>query len=173
MRLRSGPELKTSVSLLGSLAGPTADARSRQGNGPQSPARRELTDPHGTASRGVWKLDHVIELSASDLPACCPSSVMLSWSWHPRVFLDVLNQPLATCPYCGMRYRIAERARKSKLPHPALHQHRQWPHVVLKTAGDRTPPALERVGTGNLWADGRGNTTLELITKWVRRRDHE
>jgi hypothetical protein len=73
---------------------------------------------------------------------------MLFWSWHPRVFLDVLNQPLATCPYCGMHYRIAERARKSELPNPALHQHRQWPHVVLKTAGDRTPRRSSVSGLG-------------------------
>ena len=33
-----------------------------------------------------------IELSAEDLPAICPHASMPLWAWHPRVFLDVVNQ---------------------------------------------------------------------------------
>jgi uncharacterized Zn-finger protein len=55
----------------------------------------------------------VIELSASDLPAFCPNPAMPLWSWHPRVYLDVVHEDEAMCPYCGTRYRL-------KTPRPAL-----------------------------------------------------
>ena len=48
----------------------------------------------------------VIELSESDLPAFCPNRNMPLWSWHPRVYLDVVHESEAMCPYCGTRYRL-------------------------------------------------------------------
>lgn len=62
-----------------------------------------------------------IELSASDLPAVCPPPSMPQWCWHPRVFLDVVNQSEAMCPYCVTRYHLQDGVRV----HDArcLHQH--------------------------------------------------
>ena len=48
----------------------------------------------------------VVELSAGDLPAFCPSPQMPVWNHHPRVFLDVATKGEAMCPYCGTRYRL-------------------------------------------------------------------
>jgi uncharacterized Zn-finger protein len=31
------------------------------------------------------------------------------WSWHPRVYLDVVHESEAMCPYCGTRYRLKRR----------------------------------------------------------------
>lgn len=45
----------------------------------------------------------LIELTADDLPAYCPNHRMPLWSSHPRVFLDVVNEREAMCPYCGTR----------------------------------------------------------------------
>src|SRR3990172_12186084 len=52
-----------------------------------------------------------IELSADDLPAVCPRASMPLWALHPRVFLDVVNQNEAMCPYCCTRYRLRRDAR--------------------------------------------------------------
>jgi len=62
-----------------------------------------------------------IELSADDLPAVCPPAPIPQWCWHPRVFLDVVNQSEAMCPYCVTRYHLQDDARV----HDArcLHQH--------------------------------------------------
>jgi len=53
----------------------------------------------------------VIELSESDLPAFCPNRNMPLWSWHPRVYLDVVHESEAMCPYCGTRYRLKSSTR--------------------------------------------------------------
>ncbi|ANB72125.1 hypothetical protein AYM40_06875 [Paraburkholderia phytofirmans OLGA172] len=47
----------------------------------------------------------LIELSAKDLPAFCPTPQMPRWSDHPRVFLDVTHGE-TRCPYCGTRYKL-------------------------------------------------------------------
>jgi uncharacterized Zn-finger protein len=52
------------------------------------------------------KEPHLVELSASDLPAFCPSPAMPVWNHHPRVFLDVGHSGQAMCPYCGTVYRL-------------------------------------------------------------------
>jgi uncharacterized Zn-finger protein len=49
---------------------------------------------------------NAVELDGKDLPAYCPNPAMPLWSSHPRVFLDVVHNGQATCPYCGTRYRL-------------------------------------------------------------------
>jgi len=51
------------------------------------------------------KASAVIEISEDDLPAFCPNTDMPLWSWHPRIYLDVVHQSEAMCPYFGTRYR--------------------------------------------------------------------
>ena len=43
----------------------------------------------------------------SELPAFCPNPAMPLWSSHPRVFLDIVDEGEAMCPYCGTRYVLA------------------------------------------------------------------
>lgn len=47
-----------------------------------------------------------IEVTANDLPLCCPMPDMLSWNAHPRVFLEIDKTPDGTiiCPYCSTKY---------------------------------------------------------------------
>jgi uncharacterized Zn-finger protein len=45
-----------------------------------------------------------IRVSAADLPLHCPLPGAPLWARHPRVFLDVLAEGAALCPYCGTRY---------------------------------------------------------------------
>ena len=46
-----------------------------------------------------------IELDGKDLPAFCPNPAMPTWSWHPRVFLDIAPNGEAKCPYCSTVYK--------------------------------------------------------------------
>ncbi len=45
-----------------------------------------------------------VEVGEKDLPLHCPMPGAPLWSRHPRVFLDVVQQGEALCPYCGTRY---------------------------------------------------------------------
>ena len=54
-----------------------------------------------------------IEVTAADLPLHCPTSAMLLWNAHPRVFLDVAKTGAAKCPYCGTLFTLAGGAAKS------------------------------------------------------------
>ena len=45
-----------------------------------------------------------VELTAKDLPLHCPMPDAPLWARHPRVFLDVVRQGEALCPYCGTKY---------------------------------------------------------------------
>ncbi|MDR1463327.1 MAG: zinc-finger domain-containing protein [Azoarcus sp.] len=40
----------------------------------------------------------------ADLPLVCPRPGEPLWARHPRVFLDVLTDGRAVCPYCGTHY---------------------------------------------------------------------
>lgn len=109
----------------------------------------------------------MVELSAHDLPAYCPNAKMPLWSWHPRVFLDVVNEREARCPYCGTRYRLAAGVRERDFDTRGLHQHHRNP--PLKQVTHATQFGIDRREETNCWVDARGNTGLELITRWLRR----
>ncbi len=42
-------------------------------------------------------------ISKSDLPAACPSSNMVTWNSHPRVYLG-FKDGVARCPYCSAKF---------------------------------------------------------------------
>jgi uncharacterized Zn-finger protein len=48
----------------------------------------------------------IVEVDGKDLPVHCPNPKMPVWSSHPRVFLDVVREGEASCPYCGTVYRL-------------------------------------------------------------------
>jgi len=45
-----------------------------------------------------------VEVTEKDLPLHCPLPGAPLWSRHPRVFLDVVKEGAALCPYCGTRF---------------------------------------------------------------------
>lgn len=45
-----------------------------------------------------------IAVTAHDLPLHCPPPGAPLWAQHPRVFLDVLKEGEAVCPYCSAKY---------------------------------------------------------------------
>lgn len=114
----------------------------------------------------------VVKLSADDLPAYCPNPKMPLWSSHPRVFLDVVNEPEAMCPYCGTRYRLSASVNVNEFDTRGLHQHHR--HHFLEPNAERTELASATAGRRagvNQRADAFGNTTLELMTRWLRGRN--
>ena len=109
----------------------------------------------------------VVELSAHDLPAYCPNAKMPLWSSHPRIFLDIVNEREAMCPYCGTRYRLAAGVHERDFDTRGRHQYHRKP--PLEPVARATGMSAERREGTNLWADARGNTSLELMTRWLRR----
>jgi uncharacterized Zn-finger protein len=61
-----------------------------------------------TAAQATPAADSAREVAvgAQDLPLHCPRPDSPLWARHPRVFLDVLKQGEAVCPYCGTKYRF-------------------------------------------------------------------
>jgi len=45
-----------------------------------------------------------VEVTEQDLPLHCPLPGAPLWSRHPRVFLDVVKEGHALCPYCGTQF---------------------------------------------------------------------
>lgn len=48
-----------------------------------------------------------VAVTAHDLPLACPPPGASPMTRHPRVFLDVLKNDEAVCPYCGTKYRFS------------------------------------------------------------------
>ncbi|MDC0447093.1 zinc-finger domain-containing protein [Gammaproteobacteria bacterium] len=42
----------------------------------------------------------------SELPFHCPPKNATSWNMHPKVFVPFDEEGMASCPYCGARYRL-------------------------------------------------------------------
>ena len=51
-----------------------------------------------------------LRVSQSELPIVCPNPRMPLWSSHPKVFLELNDEGVAKCPYCGTRYQLQEAA---------------------------------------------------------------
>lgn len=58
----------------------------------------------------VENTKQIIEITEKDLPLCCPMPNMLSWNYHPRVFLEIEKEPSREiiCPYCSTKYILKE-----------------------------------------------------------------
>ena len=95
------------------------------------------------------------------------------WASHPRIFLDVVNESEAMCPYCGMRYRIRRRGHVAggNFDTRNLHQDRHQPYAARPAIDPQTPDRLiHSRESPEVAVDALGNTTLERITRWLRRR---
>lgn len=113
----------------------------------------------------------VLQLSADDLPAVCPHAAMPLWSSHPRVYLEVVNESEAMCPYCGTRYRLRRDAcvHDHRSGARNLHQHRRHgAESQSEESGDARSSGDQGPEFANQSADAFGNTRLELITRWLR-----
>lgn len=113
----------------------------------------------------------VVNLSAGDLPAYCPNPSMPLWASHPRIFLEVVNEDEAMCPYCGTRYRLKRsvHVRDHGFDTYSLHQHREQQTAQPAIETKASAPVAKHRETPNLSADALGNTTLEQMTRWLRR----
>ena len=113
----------------------------------------------------------VVELSANDLPAYCPNPSMPLWASHPRIFIDVVNESEAMCPYCGTRYRLKPNVhvRAHEFDTRELHQDRHQPYAAQAALGRHAPERLtHNRKSGELGVDAPGNTSLERMTRWLR-----
>jgi len=114
----------------------------------------------------------LIELAADDLPAYCPNPSMPLWESHPRIFLDVVNESVAMCPYCGTRYRLKRgvHVRAHEFDTRDLHQDRQQNYAAQPFVDPQAPDRLSyRLEAPQVAVDALGNTTLEQMTRWLRR----
>jgi uncharacterized Zn-finger protein len=47
-----------------------------------------------------------IDITVENLPLTCPMSQVSLWDAHPKVTLAFDEHNLASCPYCGARYKL-------------------------------------------------------------------
>ena len=49
-----------------------------------------------------------IVVNSSDLPVYCPGPNSPLWSMHPRVYIEIEKNGIASCPYCSATYQLQE-----------------------------------------------------------------
>jgi uncharacterized Zn-finger protein len=49
----------------------------------------------------------VISVDKKILPLFCPTQKENLFSSHPRVFLDITQTGMVSCPYCGTTFKLA------------------------------------------------------------------
>ncbi|CAM8370199.1 zinc-finger domain-containing protein [Candidatus Methylopumilus universalis] len=50
--------------------------------------------------------NQVISVDKKSLPLFCPTKKENLFSSHPRVFLDITQTGMVSCPYCGTTYKL-------------------------------------------------------------------
>jgi len=63
-------------------------------------------DTAKTAAKNTSSQVHFI--TRNDLPLSCPLPSASQWSSHPRVFLKLDREGVATCPYCSTVYILQQ-----------------------------------------------------------------
>lgn len=48
----------------------------------------------------------IINVTAAELPICCPPKDQAQWNLHPRVYLALDDLQQAHCPYCGNQFTL-------------------------------------------------------------------
>ena len=48
------------------------------------------------------------QVTAKDLPLCCPMPSMQVWNSHPRVYLPIEKTGRERCPYCGAVFLLTQ-----------------------------------------------------------------
>lgn len=52
--------------------------------------------------------EEIILVGADDLPVYCPGPKAPLWSQHPRIYIEVVKNGVATCQYCGAAYALRD-----------------------------------------------------------------
>lgn len=60
-----------------------------------------------SATPHTQKKIETITVTASDLPVYCPGPNAPLWSMHPRVYIEIEKNGVASCPYCSATYQLA------------------------------------------------------------------
>lgn len=47
-----------------------------------------------------------ILVTEADLPVYCPGPNAPLWSMHPRVYIEIEKNGVASCPYCSANYAL-------------------------------------------------------------------
>ncbi|CAN5131667.1 zinc-finger domain-containing protein [soil metagenome] len=47
-------------------------------------------------------------VTRAELPLSCPTSSMVLWNSHPRVYLPIEATGSAACPYCGALFVLVD-----------------------------------------------------------------
>ena len=66
-------------------------------NTPMAATARPLIEPNA---------QNHYDVTAEDLPLCCPMPQMYLWNSHPRVYLAIEESGWAKCPYCSAEYTL-------------------------------------------------------------------
>lgn len=48
----------------------------------------------------------IITITDADLPVYCPGPKAPLWSMHPRVYIEIEKEGVASCPYCSATYEL-------------------------------------------------------------------
>ncbi len=68
-----------------------------------------MSRPHPVATHLIpANAENRYQVTAADLPLCCPMPAMALWNSHPRVYLAVEEAAggRVQCPYCGANYTL-------------------------------------------------------------------
>ncbi len=68
-----------------------------------------MSHPEPVATQHILaNAENRYQVTAADLPLCCPMPAMALWNSHPRVYLAVeaATGGRVQCPYCGAHYTL-------------------------------------------------------------------
>ena len=66
-----------------------------------------MSNKESTAQSGSD--DQVVQVTRGELPVHCPTESMGLWNSHPRVYIPLEEQPVASCPYCGTQFKLVDK----------------------------------------------------------------
>jgi len=49
-----------------------------------------------------------VNITAVNLPLCCPMPDQILWNAHPRVYLPIEKSGCEICPYCATQYVLQD-----------------------------------------------------------------
>lgn len=82
-----------------------------QSTASQSSVGASSTQTSSTRATGEAKVNSeakVVQVTRGELPVHCPTEAMGLWNSHPRVFIPLEENPVASCPYCGTQFELTE-----------------------------------------------------------------
>ena len=65
----------------------------------------QSSEQKASAENSATTVHHI---TRNDLPLSCPLPSASQWNAHPRVFLTLDENGMATCPYCSNQYILKD-----------------------------------------------------------------